>query len=240
VATAGGPELEALVEGAKLLRADLVLASGSPLGAPQTALVPAAISIELLHLASLVHDDVIDCTSERRGVPALHVVVGHDRALVLGDLLIVTAFAALRDVPPGPFARCWNVLAEGAQRCCSGQLDELDPQRRSRSEEEYLDLVARKTGALFATAAGLGALVAGADDVDEAALAAFGSVLGVAYQIRDDLCDGAEPGRFEPTPATYARAIDRVSLALERVPTACGKALREMAETVLGAPVQVR
>jgi geranylgeranyl pyrophosphate synthase len=94
----GGAEVAAMVDQAKLRRATLVLASGAPLGASSAALVPAAASIELLHLASLVHDDIIDETTERRGVPALHAAAGRDRALVVGDSLIVSAFDVLSEV----------------------------------------------------------------------------------------------------------------------------------------------
>jgi len=119
-ADSGGAHLEAMVGNAKLLRATLVLAAGSPRGAPSTALVPAAVSIELLHLASLVHDDIIDEATERRGVPALHVAAGRDRALVIGDLLIAAAFEAIGEAPVERFARCVGVLSTGAQTCCGG------------------------------------------------------------------------------------------------------------------------
>ena len=106
--SSGGPQLEAMVEEGKLLRATLVLASGSPLGASDSALLPAAVSIELLHLASLVHDDTIDEATERRGGPALHVSAGRDRALVVGDFLIVAAFDVIGEMrgsaPDGAFA----------------------------------------------------------------------------------------------------------------------------------------
>src|SRR5438105_11471608 len=145
----GGPELAAMVAEAKLLRATLVVASGSPLGASSSALVPAAVAIELLHLASLVHDDIIDEAPERRGVPALHVTAGRDRALVVGDALIVAAFEVMAQVPAEVVAGCVEALSRGAQLCCFGQLEELGQRDRVLSEERYLDVVAKKTGSLF-------------------------------------------------------------------------------------------
>jgi geranylgeranyl pyrophosphate synthase len=256
----GGAEVAAMVQEAKLLRATCVLASGSPLGASSSALIPAAVSIELLHLASLVHDDIIDAASERRGVPALHVRVGRNRALVVGDLLIVAAFEVLSQVrsavPAEVFGGSVEALSKGAQLCCYGQLKELDPHHQVVSEDEYLDLVAKKTGALFSVAASLGALMAGARREEVAALAMLGTELGSAYQIRDDLRDGAEDKsgdgrparsadaddvvRFWPTSASYARARNAVLGALDRVPASCNDALAALVEAMLcdsyGAP----
>ena len=152
-----------MVDEAKLLRATLVLASGSPLGASASALVPAAVSIELLHLASLVHDDIIDEATERRGVPALHVTAGRDRALVVGDLLIVAAFDAIGRmrvaVPDEVFARSVEALSRGRSAVLPRAAGRARSARSGAlSEEHYLDVVAKKTGALFSVAAALGAL----------------------------------------------------------------------------------
>jgi hypothetical protein len=118
------------------------------------------------------------------------------------------------------------------------------------SEEHYLDVVAKKTGSLFSVAASLGALIAGAGDRELAKLATLGTELGTAYQIRDDLRDGAkdEPwhrrgavrsehaddvAQFSPTFTTYTRAIRAVLDALDRVPACCNDALRELVEAML-------
>ena len=224
----GGPETAALVGEAKLLRATLVLTAGSSLGATADALVPAAVSIELLHLASLVHDDIIDEAEKRRGALALHVALGRDRALVVGDLLIIGAFNALSGVPPERYSRCVAALTDGARRCCVGQLEELAGD--ATATERYLDVAAKKTGSLFATAASLGALVAGADG---RALARFGTALGLAYQIRDDLSDGQTKLASD---ALYARARDAARSALAEVPKPCVDALAVFLDAVLDSP----
>ena len=204
-----------MVEEGQLLRATLVLASGSPLGASDSALLPAAVSIELLHLASLVHDDIIDEATERRGGPALHVAAGRDRALVVGDFLIVAAFDVIGEMrgsaSEGAFAASVNALSKGAQLCCFGQLEELDPRDRVPAEAHYLDVVAQKTGSLFAAAATLGALAAGADPEGLATLAALGTQLGVAYQIRDDLRDRAGNERWQRQELPRARGTRAAS-----------------------------
>lgn len=246
----GGEPLAAMIGEAKLLRATLVLGTGSALGAHSSALVPPAVSIEILHLASLVHDDMIDEATERRGVSALHVVEGRDRALVVGDLLIAAAFDAMSrirgTVTADVFADALGALATSALSCCEGQLEELDPGRTVRSEADYLEIAAKKAGSLFCLAASLGAIVAEAGEYEIAALADFGAQLGTAYQIRDDMRDRVEDGRrrphrdhrvvvrpFSPDLATYSRALIAVGDALDRVPPPCKPALRHLVDTML-------
>jgi hypothetical protein len=145
-------------------------------------------------------------------------------------------------MPANVFARSVEALSTGARLCCLGQLEELTPRRHAGSEAHYLDVVAKNTGALFSAAATLGALNAGAGEDELAALATLGTELGCAYQIRDDLRDGAEdaagPARFSPTVATYARAVAGVRGALARVPAPCDDAVRALIEAMLGPPAQ--
>jgi geranylgeranyl pyrophosphate synthase len=159
-------------------------------------------------------------------------------------LLIAAAFDVVSQVrtavPADVFAGSVEALSKGAQLCCLGQLEELDP-LIVRSEEHYLDVVAKKTGSLFSLAASLGALVAGAGDEELATLATLGTELGIAYQIRDDLRDGAarsghpdDVAQFSPTFATSARAVDAVFAALDRVPEPCNHGLRVLIEAMLG------
>lgn len=239
----GGAPLAAMIGEAKLLRGTLLLGTGSALGAPSTALVPAAVSVELLHLASLVHDDMIDDARERRGVAAFHVAAGRPRALVVGDLLIVAAFDALRElagvVRGDVFASAIGALTTSARSCCLGQLDELDPERSVRSEAEYLDVAARKTGSLFALSASLGAVLGEADEDDVAALAAFGTQLGTAYQVRDDIRDVDEDApapRYAPDITMYLRVVTAVGRALDDVSPRCRPALRLLLDTMLPVP----
>jgi len=220
-----------MVTEAKLLRAGLVFAAGSAFGASSPALAPAAVSIELLHLASLVHDDIIDEAAERRGVPALHVAVGSDRALVLGDLLIVSAFEELAGARPRLPPDAVALLAEAARACCTGQLEELGDGAGAISEDAYLRIVAKKTGSLFAAAAALAGIVAGAGADEIAALSALGTEIGVAYQIRDDLHDGG--ARYPPTVALYERAARSAREALGRVRADAGDELRDLIEALL-------
>ena len=164
---------------------------------------------------------------------------GRDRALVVGDSLIVAAFEVLRRCAPPPCRGLRRLpsrtLSKGAQLCCLGQLEELDP-RATRSEKQYLESLRRRPDRSSPSRRALGALIAGAGDEELAALAAFGTELGTAYQIRDDLCDGSSaPERFSPTHATYAQAVAGVHAALDCVPPSCTDALSGLAAAMLDA-----
>ena len=172
--------------GGKRLRPALVLVS-SRAGTPgETATDLAAAAIELVHLATLYHDDVIDETDTRRGAPTVHSKWGIDIAVLSGDYLFAQACAlgaeAGGDVP--------LVLARAVADVCEGQIIETsalaDPQR---DVDEYVATIERKTAALFRAACEMGASTSGAPEEARTALKVYGQELGVAFQIVDDLLD---------------------------------------------------
>ncbi|MGH2807197.1 MAG: polyprenyl synthetase family protein [Actinomycetota bacterium] len=172
--------------GGKRLRPALVLVSSraGEAGRPETDL--AAASIELVHLATLYHDDVIDETETRRGAPTVHSKWGIDIAVLSGDYLFAQACAlgaeAGGDVP--------LVLARAVADVCEGQIVETaalsDPRR---DVNEYIDTIKHKTAALFRAACEMGASTSGAPEGGRAALRTYGEELGIAFQIVDDLLD---------------------------------------------------
>lgn len=210
--------LRPLLERGKLLRASLVWAAGWPLGATHRALVPPAVAVELLHLGSLVHDDLIDGSETRRGVPAAHVAVGSDAALVLGDYLIAASFRSLCSVDHGLLPQAVAVLADGAGSCCVGEIRGMRAVT-SESEEEYVRRLRLKTGSLFAAAAQLGGLIGGIERPWLRTLEDFGEQLGVAYQLLDDLRDGSDSVWLseELIGPLHAVAAGRARCALERL-----------------------
>jgi len=187
----------------KMLRAELAfLAAGAVAGTPSHGM-GGAIAIELLHGASLIHDDIIDEASERRGLPAFQCQVGRNVAIAVGDYLVLHAFAALgdacRDQPSDRVARALAALAHWGRECCRGEVQELRAGRVAAPWESYDALARRKTGSLFAAAATLGALLAGGTQADVDALATLGLSVGAAYQIEDDLADVPDLASvFEP------------------------------------------
>jgi geranylgeranyl pyrophosphate synthase len=170
-----------LEAGGKRLRPMLVLLCAGPQGGEET--VRAAAAIELVHMATLVHDDVLDDAPLRRGLPTVAATSGRDRAVATGDLLLSRAFALLADAGD---ARSVALLAEASVALAQGEL----AQRRDAfdlgvSEERYLDRCRLKTARLFECACLLGR-----DDVE---LREFGAGIGLAFQLLDDVLDVSGP-----------------------------------------------
>src|SRR5512145_2036024 len=149
-------------ERGKMLRAFLVFAATAAVGGEPDDVVMAAEAIELLHGASLFHDDIIDGASTRRGLPALHQRLGVGPALVVGDDLLLRAFAALAEASachtPARVLAATETLNRLARECCRGQFEELCAQRWV-SEADYMAIVAGKTAAPFVAAGVLGVLL---------------------------------------------------------------------------------
>ena len=177
------------VSGGKMLRARLVLTVGESSGVSNAALYRLGAAIELLHAASLLHDDIIDGGVERRSTPALWVSDGTKAAVLVGDLLLSIALGLVQDSASERIPALVTALremcdGEAEQEFCSGA--ELD------SWEGCVRIARRKTGSLFGLAA---ACAGGADDALVAALERAGNDLGTAYQLADDMldtCDDSE------------------------------------------------
>lgn len=151
----------------------------------------AAELIEITHVASLYHDDVMDEAETRRGVPSAHVAWSNSVAILAGDLLF--ARAGMLAAPLG--REVAELQARTFERLCLGQLHETLGPGDEDPVAHYLQVLADKTGSLIAAAAECGALVSGADAVHREALREFGERIGVAFQLVDDCLDlSADPG----------------------------------------------
>ena len=179
--------------GGKRLRPLMVVASAQMLEQPIEKALPFAVAVELLHNFTLIHDDIMDRDEYRRGVPTVHKIWGENIAITAGDLLYSKAFEALSDaldrgVEPENVALAARVLAKATSTIAEGQaLDLLFEDRDDVSLEEYLDMIYRKTAALFEASVVLGGLVATTDQTILSRLADYGRNLGIAFQIRDDI-----------------------------------------------------
>jgi geranylgeranyl pyrophosphate synthase len=170
-----------LAAGGKRLRPMLVLLCAGSEGGE--AAVRAAAATELVHMASLVHDDVLDAAPLRRGQPTVVASSGRERAVAVGDLLFSRAFALLAG---GGDGRAVALLAEASSALARGELAQRhDAFDTSISERRYLERCHLKTAKLFECACLLGR--------DEAALAAFGAEIGLAFQLLDDVLDVSGP-----------------------------------------------
>ncbi len=177
----GGDVAATLDAGGKRLRPLLVLLCAGADGGEEA--VRAAAAIELVHMATLVHDDVLDDAPLRRGQPTVAAASGRERALAVGDLLFSRAFALLAEHGD---ARSVSLLAEASVALARGELAQRqDAFDTGISEQRYLDRCRLKTAKLFECACRLGR------DVD--ALAVFGAEIGLAFQLLDDVLDVSGP-----------------------------------------------
>lgn len=177
----------------KRLRPALVIAAAEACGGTREQALPAAAAIEMLHAYTLVHDDLpaMDDDDERRGRPTVHIAFGEAIAILAGDGLLTLAFGTLAELGP----RAGDAVAVLARRAgvhelLGGQAIDLTTPREALRDMTAIErLHAAKTGALFAAAAELGAISAGATAEVRAALARFGLAIGIAFQHADDRDD---------------------------------------------------
>ncbi len=186
--------------GGKRLRPMLALLAAELGDSSPDEVLDAAVGVELTHLATLYHDDVMDSAPVRRGAPSAHEVWGNSVAILVGDLLFARASRTIAGL--GPEA----VLIQSAtfERLCLGQLHEtVGPGEGDDAVEHYIQVLADKTASLLATSARLGAMFAGCADETVECVAAYGERLGVAFQLADDVLDltssGEESGKTQGT-----------------------------------------
>jgi len=177
----------ALTNQGKQLRPVLVALSGGATGQTGDAHVLAAVIIEMVHLATLVHDDVLDEAQIRRGRPTLAANWGSEISVLLGDCLFAHALKLAAGFPTTEICRA---VSAATNTVCSGEI--LQTQRRRNfelSRAEYFQVIQMKTGELFALSCDLGAYLSGAGELHRSALRQYGLAIGTAYQVYDDCLD---------------------------------------------------
>ena len=185
----------AALNGGKRIRPLLVYATGHALGADDQALDDAALAVELIHCYSLVHDDLpaMDDDALRRGQPTVHIAFDEATAILAGDALQSLAFERLAGAPLPAEAKVAMLrelaIASGHAGMCGGQALDIDATGQRIDLPQLERLHAMKTGALLRAAVRLGALAAGADAAQHAALDRYADALGLAFQVKDDLLD---------------------------------------------------
>jgi len=183
------PEVTAhLVEaGGKRLRPMLTLATAKMCGYEGDHHLRLAATVEFIHTATLLHDDVVDESSQRRGRPTANLLWDNKSSVLVGDYLFARAFQTM--VETGSL-RVLDILSNAAATIAEGEVLQLTAARNlATSEEIYLKVVRGKTAALFSAATEVGGVIAGRDDDTVRALFTYGDALGIAFQIVDDLLD---------------------------------------------------
>jgi heptaprenyl diphosphate synthase len=224
--------------GGKRLRPALVLAAAAALDADVTDdLIQGAVAVELVHLGSLYHDDVMDEAEQRRGVESVNHRWGNLVAILAGDFLLAKA----SEIAASLGTEVAALLASTIGQLCQGEVAQLQYAfDTERSEDAYLRSVSGKTASLLATSARIGALVSGAERAQVEALTAYGHAFGVTFQIWDDIRDLVatedqlgKPAGHDLVEGTYTLPVIR-ALALPGL----GDELRDLLGRPLDGPTR--
>ena len=185
--------------GGKRLRPLLCVLAGRACGIETDKHIDAAVFIEFVHTATLLHDDVVDGSQKRRGRATANNIFGNQASVLVGDFVYSRAFQMMATVGS---LRVMEIMADATNVIAEGEVLQLmnahDPET---TEQRYLEVIYRKTGRLFEAGAEVAAVLAGAPPVHQAALAAFGKHLGTAYQLIDDVLD------YKSDPATRGKNL---------------------------------
>jgi octaprenyl-diphosphate synthase len=217
--------------GGKRLRPTLLLLINRLFGPSTECARNLAAVVEMIHTATLVHDDVIDFAKTRRGRPSTNVVWGNHISVLAGDWLYMQAFQiALRERN----FHILDVLISLTQMMVEGELLQLDRlNRMDVSEADYMELVDRKTASLFSACTSLGSIAARADDDTEAKLSEFGWNLGMAFQLVDDILDFTSTEKILGKPAGNDLREGKVTLPLIYALESASPDERQAIETVI-------
>lgn len=186
-AEVAGPMGDLLAAGGKRIRPALVVLTAMCGAYQRDPSVSAAVAVEIVHAATLVHDDVIDSASMRRGRPTVAASLGDEPAIVIGDFYFAKAYewAAHTGVPEAV-----AVLAGAVMEICAGEVrQQAIRYRYSTTVDEYMQRIEAKTAALLGACCDIGALLGGLEGEQREALRAYGRSLGLAFQIADDVLD---------------------------------------------------
>ncbi len=219
------------ISGGKRLRPALVLLSSKLCGFSGPSAIQLGAVVEIIHTATLIHDDVIDSADKRRGRPSTNSRWGNHISVLAGDWLYMQAFqTALRERN----FRVLDVLIQLTQMMVEGELLQLDRLGRiDISEEDYLELVHRKTACLFSASMQLGAVIAKQSPAVERDLAEYGRNLGMAFQLVDDLLDFTASETVLGKPVASDLREGKVTLPLIYALRQCAAEERRRVEAVL-------
>ena len=194
----------------KMIRPAMLLLAARCCGPITDEHIRVAAIIEMIHNATLLHDDVIDEGQKRRGLPTVNRLWGNETAVLLGDLLLSRVFKMCAELEESHAAR---VIAAAAVRLCEGELKQaVQKHDWLLSEPDYIDAITEKSAVLFSSSCYLGAVLASAGQEHAQALADYGLNAGIAFQITDDLLDIV--GDERKTGKTLGSDVDKYKLTL--------------------------
>jgi octaprenyl-diphosphate synthase len=221
-----------------MLRPAVVVLSGLAAGASEIteAHITVGAVCEMIHMATLVHDDVLDDADTRRKGATVNRLHGNEAAVILGDYLFSAAYRLCSTLPGEAGRRTALLIGQTGMTLCAGELLQLHHREDfSLDEPTYFEIVERKTASLIAAACRLGAVHAGADESVASGLERFGLRLGVAFQIQDDLLDLTGSESVVGKPLRRDVELGKLTLPLIHHLAAAGQAQRGRTLTLLGA-----
>jgi octaprenyl-diphosphate synthase len=216
--------------GGKRIRPALLLLSAKLFDYKGTGAVKLASVVEIIHTATLVHDDIIDEAEIRRGRPAANTQWGNSKCVLAGDWLYMQAFKIA--VQERNF-RILDVLIELTQQMVEGELLQMEKLGKLISVQEYLDLIYRKTACLFSVSMRVGGILGGADQQQEERLGEYGRNLGMAFQIVDDVLDLTASETVLGKPVASDLREGKATMAVIHALDQCTDAERHQIEAVL-------
>jgi geranylgeranyl diphosphate synthase type II len=188
--------------GGKRIRPLLLLMAADIAGNKKDEALPAAMSVEVFHNFTLLHDDIMDEAPLRRGKATVHEKYDTNTAILSGDVMMISAYRFLEDYPPQVAIKLLKVFNKMAIEVCEGQQLDMDFETRENvAITEYFEMITYKTSVLIGAAIQMGAIIGGLDDQSANHLYHFGKNIGVAFQMQDDVLDtfgepkvGKQPG----------------------------------------------
>lgn len=176
--------------GGKRIRPVLTLMSNLMFGGTNEQAISAALAIEIFHNFTLLHDDVMDHAEIRRGKPTVHKKWNENSAILSGDAMLIVAYQHLSKTNPDKLPLVLQVFSQTALEVCEGQQFDMEFETRSDvTASEYLEMIRLKTAVLLGCALKTGAIIGGADENQQEAIYKFGELIGLAFQLKDDLLD---------------------------------------------------
>ena len=184
------PVRHAVGGGGKRLRPIIVLAACEAAGGNPEDAIDAAVAVELLHTFTLVHDDIMDKDTLRRGRETVHKKWNSSAAILAGDAILVLAYQSLMRTRGDKLKDIVNLFNDGILAVCEGQALDIELEEKEEvSNKEYMEMIEKKTGMMIGMAAGIGAIIGGANKKDVTKFRKFGFELGKAFQLQDDLLE---------------------------------------------------
>ena len=188
--------------GGKRIRPLLLLMAADIVGAKKEEALPAAMSVEVFHNFTLLHDDIMDEAPLRRGMSTVHHKYDTNTAILSGDVMMIYAYKYLENYPPEIAIKLLKVFNKMAVEVCEGQQMDMDfESREDVSINEYIEMITLKTSVLIGAALQMGAIIGGMDDKSANHLYHYGKNIGIAFQMQDDVLDtfgepkvGKQPG----------------------------------------------